>query len=131
MAGRPPKPTALRILQGNAGKRRLNLAEPKPELGAKPPAWLCDAARFEWDALAPMLTRLGVLTEADAHALAIYCTLLVAFKDAASEGKVQPTMAAELRAYLGRFGLTPADRVRIKVEPKKPESKLAKYTRDE
>ncbi len=128
MPGRPPKPTALRILQGNAGKRAINKEEPKPEAGAVPPPWLGPDPRKEWNRLAPELERLGVLTVLDADALAVLCTLIVAFKEALQEGKVSPTMAAEIRAYYGRFGMTPADRVRVKVEPKKPDSKLTKYT---
>ena len=29
--GRKPKPTAVKVLEGNPGKRSLNTAEPKPE----------------------------------------------------------------------------------------------------
>ncbi len=39
--GRKPKPTALKVLEGNPGKRPLNLNEPKPEKKApKCPSWL-------------------------------------------------------------------------------------------
>jgi hypothetical protein len=31
MRGRRPKPTRLKVLTGNPGKRRLNATEPKPE----------------------------------------------------------------------------------------------------
>ena len=30
MRGRKPKPTALKLLEGNPGKRRINGTEPKP-----------------------------------------------------------------------------------------------------
>ena len=33
MAGRKPKPTAIKELEGNPGKRKLNKKEPKPEKG--------------------------------------------------------------------------------------------------
>ena len=29
--GRKPKPTAVKVLEGNPGKRSLNTGEPKPE----------------------------------------------------------------------------------------------------
>jgi len=32
MAGRKPKPTALKIIEGNPGKRPLNKNEPKPDI---------------------------------------------------------------------------------------------------
>ena len=39
--GRKPKPTAIKELEGNPGKRPLNDAEPKPEHKAPPcPKWL-------------------------------------------------------------------------------------------
>ena len=39
--GRPPKPTYLKVLEGNPGKRPLNENEPKPKPSApKCPAWL-------------------------------------------------------------------------------------------
>ena len=31
MAGRKPKPTAIKELEGNPGKRKLNNKEPKPD----------------------------------------------------------------------------------------------------
>ncbi|MGF0034338.1 hypothetical protein ACQRBN_15455 [Bariatricus sp. SGI.154] len=33
MAGRKPKPTAVKKLEGNPGKRKLNTKEPVPEKG--------------------------------------------------------------------------------------------------
>ena len=47
--GRPPKPTALKILEGNRGKRALNTDEPKPKSGApKCPSFLSPEAKKEW-----------------------------------------------------------------------------------
>ncbi len=47
--GRKPKPTAIKVLEGNPGKRELNLSEPKPEKKApKCPAWLEPEAKREW-----------------------------------------------------------------------------------
>ena len=46
--GPPPKPTALRLLQGNPGKRRLNDAEPKPKQSLpRCPDWLPANAKIE------------------------------------------------------------------------------------
>lgn len=33
MAGRKPKPTAIKELEGNPGKRKLNNKKPKPDKG--------------------------------------------------------------------------------------------------
>ena len=41
MAGRKPKPTAVKKLEGNPGKRKLNTKEPMPGKGMPAcPAWL-------------------------------------------------------------------------------------------
>lgn len=36
MAGRKPKPTALKKLEGNPGKRKMNTKEPVPAKGINP-----------------------------------------------------------------------------------------------
>lgn len=117
MAGRPPKPTALKLLQGNPGKRRIPKGEPKPKIGAEAPAWLGKRARKFWDNLAPQLVGIRVLTEVDAQALAVLCTLLVEFQMKARAGQTSVTLASEIRAYLGRFGMTPSDRAKVQVVP--------------
>jgi P27 family predicted phage terminase small subunit len=74
--GPSPKPTALRVLQGNPGKLRLNPNEPKPAhapIDLKPPAWLTPAAREVWDRLAPDLRGVGLLTVVDVDVFAAYC----------------------------------------------------------
>lgn len=54
--GRKPKPTALKVLEGNPGKRQLNVVEPKPRNKApKCPAWLDAEAKKEWRRLANVI----------------------------------------------------------------------------
>lgn len=73
--GPPPKPTALKILTGNPGKRALNKREPQPPRSApKCPTWLSKEAKREWRFIVPILDKLNVLTEIDGAALAMYCT---------------------------------------------------------
>ena len=72
--GRKPKPTAIKELEGNPGKRPLNDAEPKPERKAPPcPKWLEPEAKKEWRRLSKQLEQIGVLTEVDQAAFASYC----------------------------------------------------------
>lgn len=124
MPGPPPKPTALRILQGNPGKRKLNKNEPKPESGAKMPAWM-EADPFlvaEWKRHAPRLKALGLLTEVDDDALATLCVISVRLRGQVTSGAATSTIietSKELRALWARFGMTPADRSRVKL-PEKP-----------
>ena len=48
ITGPKPKPTAIKILEGNPGKRPLNLNEPKPlQIAPECPDWLLDEAKKE------------------------------------------------------------------------------------
>ena len=61
--GRKPKPTAIKELEGNPGKRLLNADEPKPERKVPPcPKWLEPEAKKEWRRLSKQLEQIGVLT---------------------------------------------------------------------
>jgi len=72
--GRKPKPTKLKIIEGNPGKRPLNENEPIPQsIAPECPDWLSDDAKKEWKRLAPELERLGLLTVLDMAAFAGYC----------------------------------------------------------
>ena len=69
--GRKPKPTAIKELEGNPGKRPLNEAEPKPVKKAPScPKWLEPEAKKEWRRLSKQLEQSGVLTEVDQAAFA-------------------------------------------------------------
>lgn len=72
--GRKPKPTALKLVTGNPGKRALPkneaivaLAEPTP------PPFLCDDAKVEWGRVCSALYAAGLMTDLDRAALAAYC----------------------------------------------------------
>lgn len=86
MAGRRPKPTEQKLLQGNPGRRPLNKNEPKPATGAPTmPRWLSKAARAEWKEIVPILLGMKVLTRADGKALAAYCQSYSMWKQAQEE----------------------------------------------
>ena len=70
-----PKPAALRLLEGNPGKRALNLAEginPQVEIPSAP-KHLGNEARKEWKRITPLLEELGLISGLDRAALALYC----------------------------------------------------------
>lgn len=139
MAGRKPKPTALKIRAGNPGKRALNDAEPKPAVGVirAPRGMLEGEGARLWRQLAPMLRDLGVYTEADRTALAVMCQhyelAQEAWRTLREDGLIQvnaksgammrhPAAAiyrenaqAFLRAAV-EFGLTPSSRSKLSVE---------------
>lgn len=68
-----PKATALKILEGNPGRREINKNEPKPDTGIPPmPEWLKDYPRAveEWKREAEILDNMGLMTVAEATLLA-------------------------------------------------------------
>ena len=74
MAGRPPKPTHLKVLEGNPGKRALNKDEPKPQAKIPScPSHLDKEAKAEWRRISKELLQLNLLTAIDRAALAAYC----------------------------------------------------------
>lgn len=132
--GRKPKPTALKLLEGNPGKRELNQFEPKPTDGLPIcPEWLMEDAKEEWYRLAAVMNKMGILSEVDQSAFAVYCQTWARWKEAQehidNEGstfetdsgqiKRNPWVAianewqAKLLSVCGEFGLTPSSRSRI------------------
>ena len=132
--GRKPKPTALKVLEGNPGKRPINEHEPIPPKGTvKCPTWLEPEAKKEWKRLAPSLEAMGVLTQADLTAFAGYCQAYARWKEAeefiSQHGSIfqtpsgyvqqvpQVSIAQQnlkiMQSFCSEFGLTPATRARI------------------
>lgn len=74
MPGSPPKPTHLKLITGNPGKRKLNKNEPKPTVSIPPvPDHHSDEAKVEWARIAVELNAVSLLTQVDRAALAAYC----------------------------------------------------------
>ena len=141
--GPPPKPTRLKVLAGNPGRRPLNPREPKPAVDTPAcPAWLSPAAKRVWRHTVPLLRNMGVLARADRDALAAYCQTYARWREAEEflqqrgavyaikdeRGKLkfmaqfpQVSIAKSLlqvvRGYQQEFGLTPSARTRLEVEP--------------
>lgn len=132
--GRKPKPTALKILEGNPGKRPLNENEPKPpKANLRCPSWLEPEAKKEWKRLSVSLEAMGVLTEADISAFAGYCQAYARWREAEEfiskhgsifqtpSGYVQQVPQVSIaqsnlkimQSFCSEFGLTPASRSRI------------------
>jgi len=141
--GRKPKPTAIKRLEGNPGKRKLNENEPKPVKRApKCPSWLDDEAKKEWKRLAKSLEDMGVLTNVDRAAFAGYCEAYARWKESeefiSKHGLIFKTPSGYFQqvphvsiaqTYLKlvlkfavEFGLTPSSRSRIVAGDKAPES---------
>jgi P27 family predicted phage terminase small subunit len=81
-----PVPTALKLLAGNPGKRKLNEAEPQYEVAAPPmPSGLPPAAVQEWDRIVPQLVASRVITRVDRAALTAYVLAWQRLLDAEAE----------------------------------------------
>ena len=70
-----PKPNALKVLEGNPGKRALNLSDGvNPRVEVPPaPRHLSPEARKEWKRITPLLEDLGLISGLDRAALGLYC----------------------------------------------------------
>jgi P27 family predicted phage terminase small subunit len=138
MRGRRPKPTRIKALTGNPGKRPLNAHEPRPEpaLPECPPE-LSPAAQREWARLAGELSKLNLITNLDRGALATYCGAYGMWAEAMEQIQKYGTMVkspsgfpiqspylsianrqAEIMMRIAsEFGFTPASRSRISAPP--------------
>lgn len=133
-AGRKPKPTALKILEGNPGKRQLNTNEPMPIKKAPLcPAWLEAEGKEEWRRLSMQLEDLGLLTDIDMAAFAGYCQAYARWKEAeefiSKHGSIVKTPSGYwqqvpqvsiaqtylkiMNKFCEQFGLTPSARSRM------------------
>ncbi len=132
--GRKPKPTSLKLLEGNPGKRPLNKDEIQmSRVISKCPDWLENAAKAEWARMSPILEDIGVLTEADIIAFAGYCQAYARWKEAeeflSKNGSIVKTPNGYMQQvpqvsiaqtnlkimlkFCEQFGLTPSARSRI------------------
>src|SRR5260370_39429777 len=93
MRGRRPKPTRIKALTGNPGKRPLNAHEPRPEpaLPDCPPE-LSPAAQREWAHLTGELSKLSLITNLDRGALATYCGAYAMWAEAMEQIQKYGTM---------------------------------------
>ena len=152
--GPKPEPTQLKILRGNPGRRHVSRAEPEPPSdGVVMPSHLGEVAAAKWNELLPLLQAVRVMTRADIEALARYCDTyewwLATRAKLKKEGDTYPILndkgeikyiaqrpevsianklAVQLRQLESDFGLSPAARTSLKVEPDaKEESTLSKF----
>lgn len=146
--GRKNKPTPLKKLEGNPGKRALNNKEPKPDVVIPDcPSHLQGEALKEWDRITKELYALGILAEVDKAALVMYCIAwgdyLYARRMVDEEGDVitsikggkyqnpwvgiKNSAADRVLRIASEFGMTPASRARVKVEAPTEEDLMAGF----
>jgi P27 family predicted phage terminase small subunit len=141
MRGRKPKPTRLKLITGNPGKRPLNAREPKPAIRVPTcPAHLNPSAKAEWKRLARQMHVLGMISELDRAALAAYCQAYGRWAEAERKLKETPMLLKlpsgiiqqspwlaiankqlELMSkFMSELGLSPVSRTRVEVKPLGP-----------
>ncbi|MGR3892993.1 phage terminase small subunit P27 family [Pseudomonas sp. 1176_21] len=134
--GRHAKPVALKVLQGNPGKRRLDKNAPAPAPLAEvpdPPEWLGDWGVEIWHVVAPWLTHAGIMARTDTHNLAAFCAAYHRWRTAEAEvatagvtvtdkkGVMKKNPACtvineslrQMASFGGALGLDPASRARL------------------
>ena len=132
--GPPPKPTELKLLQGNPGHRPLKKDVIKPTAGATCPRVLSRAARAEWTRIYPELARLGLITQIDVWTLASYCESVADLSWAVREIRrvgrtttvgendtlvqhpavtIKRAAMQKIREFAAEFGFTPSARSRV------------------
>jgi P27 family predicted phage terminase small subunit len=141
--GRPPVPTALKLLRGNPGRRPIDPdAEPQPErVAPRCPKHVQGEARREWRRKTRELLSMNVLTVADRAALERYCLwyaigrdtfeklnapeMLTVHTTPSGYKMINPLVALLRQAsemmnqFDTEFGCSPVARTRIKVAPPK------------
>ena len=141
MRGRKPLPTEMKLLRGNPGGRPLNEDEPQPDTDIPPaPEHFTEDARKEWDRISVELYNLGLLSNIDLAALAIYCTAYGRYAEAERHLKDEGVLKKKdpndpdcdyhynqwvgvsnkaidlMKSMLAEFGLSPSARTRIKAK---------------
>lgn len=151
MPGPAPKPTKLKQLEGNPGKRKLNKSEPQPPIEVPdPPAILQGEASLEWIRITRLLKELGLISRTDLAVVTTYCVAWGEFFEAQDElnrhgsllvevgenGSMQPHPALSIRrkaektllAMANQLGLSPSSRSRLHVaKPGEPGDSLADF----
>jgi P27 family predicted phage terminase small subunit len=142
MPGRKRKPTALKLVTGNPGKRKLPENEPKIDAAIPPcPKHLNQAGRKLWAEIGQELYDLGVLTGGDAGVFEVYVTALAMMRRVKPEiekalifqgpngGPLQnPYLAIYNKAKEqviksgAELGLSPASRSRVSVKKPKEDA---------
>jgi len=137
MRGTKPIPTAIKIANGNPGKRPLNMFEPRPEGDLfEPPEWLNDDQRTSWFYAIEHMPA-GVLKRIDQSILTIWVVAECLFREAtqkvAASGLVVKTergipiqnpylpiinkQAMIMMKASAELGFTPSSRTRIVTDP--------------
>ena len=115
LRGVKPKPTALKLINGNPSGRPIYNSEPRPEPGCVKPEFLNGGTASKlWDKYASKLERLGLLTEIDAETFAAFCLVMAKMHDDPEDMKAHDFQ--QLRSFSQLFGMDPSSRARMRTD---------------
>ena len=155
MGKRGPAPTPTEILRLHGSRLvEQRTGEPQPPAGSPPcPEWMNATARLIWDQVIENLASMGVLKKTDGNAIARYCMLFVEWCDCSHfiqekgysreivtekggvydqqypEVNIRNRLNTDLLRLEQQFGLTPAARASIQVEPSREKKQVRTRSR--
>lgn len=142
MPGPAPKPTKLKQILGNPGRRALNKSEPvSPQLDPVPPEWLDETALEFWSEVVAIVGPMGHVQQSDRHLVMLLALELSQLRQAHEDMRkfgrtvvyengveqVSPYVTIANKAtknaiqILAQLGMTPSARSRIVVNAAKEE----------
>lgn len=136
IGGKRPTPTHLKLVKGNPGKRPIRpdtVQPPKRTAPLQPPPEVSGSARAEWKRLAPIVHKLGLLSDLDRAPFAAYCISYGRWRDAEKALRGQDLVVTtatgaliqnpllgianramrEMVRHAVEFGFTPSARARV------------------
>lgn len=137
MSGLAPTPTKLLEMRGS-WRAKTRTDEPEAVGSLHRPAWLSAAGKKQWNHIAPLVEAMRIGSEVDSFSLATLCDSLAQYieitqrinesgiiiTDSATQSvKPNPLFQAQDAAWARvykmaqQFGLTPASRAKVKVNP--------------
>lgn len=123
MRGRPPKPTALKLLAGKPGHRAL----PDEREVEHPPVVMPEYIKIDpgyaavWNELAPSRESIGLLTGLTAEAFGMLCVYVSSFRRGPLS--LSGPQLADMRAKMNAFGFDPSALAKLGIATaKKPKA---------
>lgn len=136
---RSNKPTGLKLVEGNRGKRAISKQEPDPEYlnDLAAPSFLSAGAADVWNEIAQNLRNARLLTKLDVPMLAMGCEALARYRRLTAESNtesqeigskesekdawmlttIQSMSFKQAMTVLQQFGMSPAARTKIAIQP--------------
>lgn len=128
------KPTNLKLLEGNPGKRHIKKQEKIDTNKLKCPVWLSDGAKKEWRFMLPILKKLNLISNLDKTVFAMYCQNYDRWRQAEEELndeklkvlgrsgfivnpliKISAMYQTRMKISIEKLGLSPHDRANLDI----------------